>query len=65
MKHTCLQIEVVNSDGSPAEGVQVVVDPGQVMGRTSANGMARLAINTDSSSRQMTVTVRDYSFIFE
>lgn len=55
-----MQVEVSNSDGSPAEGVRVVVDPGQVMGRTSDNGMARLSINTEQNSQIITVTVRDY-----
>uniref|UniRef100_A0A669CKN5 Complement component c3a, duplicate 5 n=1 Tax=Oreochromis niloticus TaxID=8128 RepID=A0A669CKN5_ORENI len=39
-------IEVLNPDGSPAQGVAVMIDPGDVQGFTAANGMARLTINT-------------------
>lgn len=56
-------MEVANSDGSPAQGVNVVVDPGEVKGRTSVNGLARLSINTDQGTQIITVTVRDDSFI--
>lgn len=58
-----MQVEVTNPDGSPGQGVKVVVDPGEVVVRTSDNGMARLSINTDQSNQIITVTVRDYSFI--
>ncbi|XP_032389036.1 complement C3 isoform X2 [Etheostoma spectabile] len=51
-------IEVVNPDSSPVHGVVVVVDPGEVQGRTSANGMARLAINTKENSEPLTVTAK-------
>eukprot|EP00066_Takifugu_rubripes_P021351 XP_011610617.1 PREDICTED: complement C3-like isoform X1 [Takifugu rubripes] len=53
-----VMVEVANSDGSPAQGVNVVVDPGEVKGRTSANGLARLSINTDQGSQIITVTAR-------
>ncbi|XP_068581219.1 complement C3-like [Cebidichthys violaceus] len=39
-------VEVVNPDGSPARGLSVVVDPGQIQGVTAANGIAKLTINT-------------------
>ncbi|XP_041789454.1 complement C3-like [Chelmon rostratus] len=42
-------VEVVNPDGTPAQGVAVVVDPGKMQGLTTANGIARLSINTESS----------------
>ncbi|XP_073327860.1 complement C3-like isoform X1 [Pagrus major] len=51
-------IEVVNPDGSPAQGVEVVVDPGEVQGVTSENGMARLSINTEKNPTPMTVTAK-------
>lgn len=51
------QIEVVNPDGSPATGVLVKINPGEVQGITSANGMARLSINTEGNPKPMTVTV--------
>ncbi|KAM7010032.1 complement C3-like [Tautogolabrus adspersus] len=39
-------IEVLNPDDTPAKGVRVLVDPGEVIVITEANGMARLTINT-------------------
>ncbi len=47
----------MNPDGTPAQGVVVVVNPGEVRGLTLANGMARLSINTQQSTTPMTVTV--------
>lgn len=55
-----MQVEVSNSDGTPAQGVKVVVDPGQVLGITSDKGMARLPINTEENMHFITVTVRDH-----
>uniref|UniRef100_A0A3B4ZCZ6 Complement C3-like n=1 Tax=Stegastes partitus TaxID=144197 RepID=A0A3B4ZCZ6_9TELE len=40
-------IQVVNPDDSPAKGVKVVLQPGEVEGVTAGNGMARLSINTE------------------
>ncbi|XP_035856297.1 complement C3-like isoform X2 [Sander lucioperca] len=51
-------IEVVNPDNTPVQGVLVVVDPGDVQGRTSANGMARLSINTQENPEPLTVTAK-------
>uniref|UniRef100_A0A8C9XDJ9 Anaphylatoxin-like domain-containing protein n=1 Tax=Sander lucioperca TaxID=283035 RepID=A0A8C9XDJ9_SANLU len=42
-------VEVVNPDGTPAKGVAVVVDPGQVQAITAANGMAKLTVNAGAS----------------
>lgn len=47
----------MNPDSSPVHGVVVEVDPGQVQGRTAANGMARLSINTVENPQPLTVTV--------
>ena len=47
----------MNPDGSPAQSVGVLVDPGDVQGVTEENGMARLSINTEKSPTPMTVTV--------
>lgn len=47
----------MNPDGSPTQGVRVVVDPGEVQGLTSDNGMARLSINTEENPKPLTVTV--------
>ncbi|KAM6941958.1 complement C3-like [Lycodopsis pacificus] len=44
-------VEVVNPDGSPAQKVSVVVDPGQVRGLTAANGLAKLTINPAANER--------------
>ncbi|XP_027138175.1 complement C3 [Larimichthys crocea] len=51
-------VEVVNPDDSPAQGVAVVVDPGQVQGLTAANGLARLTINTQAGTSRLTVTAK-------
>ncbi|XP_047199325.1 complement C3-like [Hippoglossus stenolepis] len=39
-------IEVTNPDETPAQGVAVVVNPGEVQGLTAANGYAKLTVNT-------------------
>ncbi|XP_035862936.1 complement C3-like [Sander lucioperca] len=51
-------IEVVNPDGSPAERVPVMVDPGQVQTYTAANGMAKLSINTEARESRLIITAR-------
>ncbi|XP_041788921.1 complement C3-like [Chelmon rostratus] len=51
-------VEVVNPDGTPAQGVAVVVDPGQVRGLTAANGMARLTINTEARTSSLAITAK-------
>uniref|UniRef100_A0A3Q3G355 Complement C3 n=1 Tax=Labrus bergylta TaxID=56723 RepID=A0A3Q3G355_9LABR len=53
-----VSVEVVNPDGTPARGVPVVVDPGQVQGFTVANGMARLTINTEARTSSLSITAR-------
>uniref|UniRef100_A0A671XKJ9 Anaphylatoxin-like domain-containing protein n=1 Tax=Sparus aurata TaxID=8175 RepID=A0A671XKJ9_SPAAU len=50
-------MEVVNPDGSPAQGVYVVLDPGKARGLTAANGIARLPINTNGTAEPMKITV--------
>lgn len=54
----CLQVEVLNPDGSPAGGVGVVVEPGPVEGFTASNGMARLTVNTVATVNKLSLTVR-------
>ncbi|XP_061625502.1 complement C3-like isoform X1 [Phyllopteryx taeniolatus] len=39
-------LEVLNPDETPAQGVPVVVNPGDVHGFTSDNGIAKLTVNT-------------------
>nr|XP_046263044.1 complement C3-like isoform X2 [Scatophagus argus] len=51
-------VEVVNPDETPAEGVTVEVNPGQVTGRTAANGMARLTINIVDVRGPLTITAK-------
>lgn len=47
----------MNPDDTPAKGVEVVVDPGQVRGFTAANGMARLTINPVEGRQPLTIRV--------
>jgi len=54
-----LQIEVLNPDDTPAQGVAVVIDVGQVQGITAANGMARLSINAMEDRQALTMTVSE------
>ncbi|XP_073327894.1 complement C3-like [Pagrus major] len=51
-------IEVVNPDGSPAQGVEVVLDPGKARGLTAANGIARLPINTNRTAEPLKITAK-------
>ncbi|XP_031725593.1 complement C3-like [Anarrhichthys ocellatus] len=51
-------VEVVNHDSSPARGLSVVVDPGQVQGVTASNGIAKLSINTGARNPRFTITAR-------
>uniref|UniRef100_A0A3P8SMJ2 Complement component c3a, duplicate 5 n=1 Tax=Amphiprion percula TaxID=161767 RepID=A0A3P8SMJ2_AMPPE len=51
-------IEVVNPDGSPAKGVTVVVEPGNVRGVTESNGMARLPVNTEEIFAPLLIKAR-------
>lgn len=51
------QVEVLNPDETPAQQVQVVVDPGAVQGVTANNGMARLTVNTQEDSQSLIITV--------
>ncbi|RVE75819.1 hypothetical protein OJAV_G00002530 [Oryzias javanicus] len=50
-------VEVLNPDGSPAENIPVVLNPGPVRGATAANGMARLTINTATQDHGQEITV--------
>ncbi|KAM7418855.1 hypothetical protein PAMA_016129 [Pampus argenteus] len=53
-----LAIEVLNPDDTPAQGVPVVVDPGQVQGFTAANGIAKLTINTAAGATSLQITAK-------
>lgn len=47
----------MNPDKSPAQGVKVVVDPGNVEGYTAANGLAGLTLNSDVGARELVINV--------
>ncbi|XP_016517973.1 complement C3-like [Poecilia formosa] len=51
-------VEVLNPDGTSAQGVPVAIDEAEVEGVTSANGMARLSINTLENAGPLKITVR-------
>lgn len=51
------QAEVLNPDKTPASGIDVVFDPGQVKGRTVANGVVRVTIDTMQNGQQLVITV--------
>ncbi|XP_029008693.1 complement C3-like [Betta splendens] len=51
-------VEVMNPDKTPAQGVPVVVDPGNVKGFTAANGIAKLTINTVPGSQTLSITAK-------
>ncbi|KAG7457235.1 complement C3-like [Solea senegalensis] len=51
-------IEVVNPDETPAQGVAVVVSPGDVRGLTAADGLAKLTFNTEARASDLRITVR-------
>uniref|UniRef100_UPI0037E890C6 complement C3-like n=1 Tax=Semicossyphus pulcher TaxID=241346 RepID=UPI0037E890C6 len=53
-----VSVEVVNLDDTPAQGVPVVVNPGQVQGFTVANGMARLTINTAAGTSSLEIEAK-------
>uniref|UniRef100_A0A665W6K1 Complement C3-like n=1 Tax=Echeneis naucrates TaxID=173247 RepID=A0A665W6K1_ECHNA len=53
-----VMVEVLNPDGTPADQVQVTLNPGAVEGRTEENGMARLSINTKQTDTQLAISVR-------
>ncbi|CAJ1053159.1 complement C3 [Xyrichtys novacula] len=53
-----VSVEVTNPDGTPAVGVPVMVNPGEVQGNTVANGMARLTVNTDAGTNRLDITAR-------
>uniref|UniRef100_A0AAR2JKS3 Anaphylatoxin-like domain-containing protein n=1 Tax=Pygocentrus nattereri TaxID=42514 RepID=A0AAR2JKS3_PYGNA len=54
-------VYVTNPDGTPADRLDVIVNPGGGMGRTKANGMAKVTVNTQAGAKslQITVTILD------
>ena len=57
------QIEVTNPDDTPAQGVEVVVNPGEVQGLTADNGYAKLTINTVAGNLGLKIEVSVWSFL--
>ena len=48
---------MTNPDQTPAENVDVVVNPGGGWGRTKANGMAKVTVNTEAGARSLQINV--------
>lgn len=53
------QVEVLNPDGTPAQGINVEVEPDEIFVVTKANGLARLSINTEVKIEPLTITVSE------
>uniref|UniRef100_A0A665VW98 Complement C3-like n=1 Tax=Echeneis naucrates TaxID=173247 RepID=A0A665VW98_ECHNA len=53
-----IMVEVMNPDSSPADGIAVLVEPGGVRGVTTANGLAKVTINTVASVKALTITAK-------
>ncbi|XP_036383959.1 complement C3-like [Megalops cyprinoides] len=51
-------VYVTKPNGSPANGIDVEVTPGPVVGRTQQNGVAKLTINTQEEATSLPITVR-------
>ncbi|XP_044201967.1 complement C3-like [Thunnus albacares] len=59
-----VMVEVLNPDETPARGVDVMVDQGQVQGNTASkgltapNGMAKLFVNTAEGDENLQITIK-------
>ncbi|KAF4097397.1 hypothetical protein G5714_021405 [Onychostoma macrolepis] len=53
-----VSVSVTNPDQTPAENVEVEVSPGRVRGRTKANGIAKVTINTAGGSSTLEITAK-------
>ncbi|KAG9337246.1 hypothetical protein JZ751_029531 [Albula glossodonta] len=51
-------VYITRPDDTPAEGVEVEVMPGQILGRTSKSGIARLTVNTQIGATSLPITVK-------
>ncbi|KAM8972850.1 venom factor-like isoform 2-T2 [Pelodytes ibericus] len=51
-------VSVTNPDGSPANRIVLVADPGKISGTTQADGTARLTFNTPAKINSLAITVR-------
>ncbi|XP_077327723.1 complement C3-like [Lithobates pipiens] len=53
-----LMVLVANPDGSPANRIPVVANPGRVPGVTGEDGTAKLAVNTPSTKKPLEISVK-------
>ncbi|XP_072255537.1 A.superbus venom factor 1-like [Pyxicephalus adspersus] len=53
-----LRVLITNPDGSPADKIPIVVNPGAVKGSTQEDGIAKLTVNTKSDIGSMEVLVK-------
>ncbi|KAM4750144.1 complement C3-like [Anableps anableps] len=53
-----VMVEVLNPDGSPAEDVPILVNPGELKAKTKSNGMARLPVNTVADLQNLEITAK-------
>ncbi|KAM4676611.1 complement C3-like isoform 2-T2 [Discoglossus pictus] len=53
-----LMVFVTNPDGSPANRIRVVADPGSVEGLTQGDGTTRLSLNTGANMATLQITVK-------
>ncbi|XP_072255532.1 A.superbus venom factor 1-like isoform X2 [Pyxicephalus adspersus] len=51
-------VQVLNPNGSPAHGVLVVAQPGQVRGISQDDGTVRLSLNTGTNTNALQITVQ-------
>lgn len=51
------QFQVLNPDNTPAEKVELVVEPGNVMLLSGANGFTKLSVNTQENTQKLAITV--------
>ncbi|XP_067258553.1 complement C3-like [Chanodichthys erythropterus] len=53
-----ISVYVTNPDQTPAENVEVEVNPGTVNGHTTANGIAKVTVNTPGGSSSLEITAK-------
>ncbi|KAK7161096.1 hypothetical protein R3I94_003929 [Phoxinus phoxinus] len=53
-----ISVYVTNPDQTPADRVEVEVNPGGVRGQTTANGIAKVTVNTPGGSPRLDITAK-------
>uniref|UniRef100_A0A8C2IJK6 Complement component c3a, duplicate 4 n=1 Tax=Cyprinus carpio TaxID=7962 RepID=A0A8C2IJK6_CYPCA len=53
-----VSVYITNPDQTPAENVEVEVNPGGVRGQTRANGIAKVTVNTPGGSSTLEITAK-------